>query len=307
MKILATPRSFAGYSKEPLNKLRSQGIDFQLNTKGGIYTEEELKEMVKDLDGIIIGVDPLTEDVLRNAPNLKVVSKYGVGLDNIDLEYCSKHNIEVRKTVGANNDAVADFAFTLMLAVARRVCEIDEGCHEGDWKKRIALDIRGKKLGILGLGAIGKGVARRSRGFDMELYGYDIFEDKAFNEANNIKFTNLEEIFENCDFISVHLPLTDGTNHLVNKDLLNKAKSELIIVDTARGGVIDEKDLYDALANKTIYGAGIDVFEEEPPTNSPLLNLKNVIVGSHCSASTIGATDTMSMMAVDNLLEVLKK
>lgn len=307
MKVLATPRSFASYSKEPINKLKDNSIELQLNTKGDIYTEEELKELVKDLDGIIIGVDPLTKDVLKNAKNLSVISKYGVGLDNIDLAYCEDNGIEVKITAGANNDAVADYAFALILAVARRVCEIDAACRKGDWKKRISLDIKNKKLGILGLGAIGKQVALRSRGFDMELYGYDIFEDKEFNEKHNIKFTSVEKIFKECDFISIHLPLTEDTRYLINKDLLSTAKKELIIVNTARGGVINEDDLYQALKNGQIYGAGIDVFEEEPATDSPLLTLDNVIVGSHCSASSIGATDKMSMMAVDNLLETFRK
>ena len=210
-------------------------------------------------------------------------------------------------TSGANADAVADFAFTLMLAVARRVCEIDSACRNGDWKKRVSIDIKNKKLGILGLGAIGKQVALRSRGFDMGLYGYDVFEDKEFNEKYNVKFTSIEEIFKECDFISVHMPLTEETKHLIDKDLLNTAKENLVIVNTARGGVIKEDDLYEILKSNRIFGAGIDVFETEPAKDSRLLELDNVIIGSHCSASTKGAVRNMSYMAVDNVLKVLKK
>ena len=303
MKVLITPRSFGKNSDEAFRRLEEGGFEIIRKADGSIYTEEEMKAAVEDADAVIVGVDPMNADVLSCAKKLKMISKYGVGTDNIDLDYCKEHVITMKITRGANSAAVADFAFALMLGLARRMVEIDKGCRVGDWSKKESLDVYGKKLGVLGLGAIGKGVVRRARGFDMEIYGYDVFRDEAFLKENHVKFADVEEIFRECDFISVHLPLLKETEHLIDKELLSMAKKNLILINTARGGIIDEKDLYEALKEGRIYGAGIDAFECEPASESPLLELDNVILGSHCAASTRGAVDKMTEMAASHVLE----
>ncbi|MCL2322863.1 MAG: phosphoglycerate dehydrogenase [Oscillospiraceae bacterium] len=306
VKVLITPRSFGQYSKEPYKILKNFGIDIVENPTKLILSEDAIKELIVDVDGIIVGVDPLNKRVLEQAGKLTAISKYGVGLDNVDLDYCKEKEILVTITQNANSDAVADHAFALMLSVARRIVEIDAACRNDDWTKKVAIDVFGKKIGILGLGHIGRGVVKRAKGFDMDVFGYDVFKDEEYIKNNDIHFTSLEEIFKECDFISIHLPLVDGTRHIIDEKMLNLAKSNLVIVNTARGGIIDEDALYDALLNKKIYGAGIDVFEEEPPKNSKLLTLKNATVTSHSSASTIGAVDTMGIMAANNLIESFK-
>lgn len=306
-KVLLTPRSFGKYSKESYELFNKNGVEVITNPTGGILKEEEMKELIKDVDAIIVGVDPLNEEVLKEAKKLKVISKYGVGTDNIDIDYCKKNNIEVTITRGANSTAVADYTFALLLGVARRLSEIDKGCHLHDWSKKVSLDVYGKKIGILGLGAIGKGVAERAEGFHMEVYGYDIYKDEEFIKNHNIHFTTIEEIMKECDFVSIHLPLTKETHHIIDRKMLKEAKDNLIIINTARGGIINEDDLYEALKSGEVYGAGIDVFENEPAADSKLLELDNVIVGSHCSASSIGAVDRMSMMATENVIKVLKE
>ena len=305
-KVLITPRSFAQYSDAPYEKLVQSGIEVIRNPVGAIMSKDEMLVHVNGIDGIILGVDPLDSDVLA-ASNIKVVSKYGVGTDNIDLDYCSKNNIKVTITKNANSEAVADYAFALLLAVARRIVEIDKGCHEGDWGKKVSMDVFGKKIGIIGLGAIGRGVAARAKGFNMAVYAYDIFRDDAYISENQINFATLDEILSECDFISLHMPLTDETQHMINAESLKAAKKNLIIINTARGGIINEDDLYEALKNKQIFGAGLDVFEHEPAKDSKLLELNNVIVGSHCAASSIGAVDMMSTMAVDNIISAFKE
>ncbi|MBE6012826.1 MAG: hydroxyacid dehydrogenase [Lachnospiraceae bacterium] len=306
-KVLITPRSFAQYSKEPLELLEKNGIEIIKNPTGAILKEAEMLDFVKDVEGIIVGVDPLDKSILENAPKLKAIAKYGVGTDNIDLDYCEEKGIKVSITLNANSSAVSDYAFSLMLAAARRLVEIDKGCRKGDWSKKTSIDVYGKKLGILGLGHIGRGLCERAKGFQMEVYAYDIYKDEEYIKSNHIKFTSVEEIFKECDFISVHLPLTDDTRHMIDEKMLEKAKKNLVIVNTARGGIIDEDALYQALKNGTIYGAGIDVFEEEPPENSKLLTLENVVAGAHSAASTIGAVDKMSTMAAENIVESLKE
>lgn len=306
-KVFITPRSFASFSKEPLEILKQAGIEVVLNPTGSILNEDEMKEYVKDIDGIIVGVDPLNEAVLSNANKLVSIAKYGVGVDNIDLKVAKQRAMDVTITQGANANAVADYSFTLLLAVARRLAEIDEGCKRGDWSKKVGLDIWGKKIGIIGLGAIGRGMVQRARGFQMEVYANDIHEDKAFNEEHNIHFCDLDTIYKECDFISIHLPLSKDTKHMIDKNALLKMQEHAIIINTARGSIIKEDDLYDALKNQTIYGAGLDVFEHEPATKSKLLTLNNVIVGSHCAASSQGAVDEMSRMAALNTVATLRK
>ena len=305
MKILITPRSFGKYEDEPREKLRKAGFEIIENETGGILTKEQMIEQCKDVDAIIVGVDPLDKDVLESANCLKVISKYGVGVDNIDVDYAASKGIEVTITRGANSAAVADYAFALLLGCARRLVEIDQGCREGDWSKKVSLDVYGKKIGILGLGAIGRGVAERAHGFGMEIYGYDVYRDDAYLEKNQIHFSDIDTICRECDFISLHLPYTAETHHLIGVDRLQMMKKTAILVNTARGGLVDEAALFEALTNGEISGAGLDVFEHEPAKDSPLLKLDHVIAGSHCSASSRGAVSAMSMMAVDNVLSIL--
>lgn len=307
MKVLITPRSFGKYNDIAKNRLLENGIEIINNPSGSILSEDELIKLVSDVDGIIIGVDPLNERVLSHAKKLTVISKYGVGVDNIDLEYCKKNNIDVHITKNANSQAVADYAFALILAVARKVTEINDACHKKDWSKKVTVDIYQKKIGILGFGNIGKAVACRARGFDMEVLAYDTYQDHEFADAHQVRFTSIDEIVENCDFISIHLPLIPETEHLLNYKRMSRMKKNAILVNTARGGIIDEDDLVRILKEKKIYGAGIDVFQHEPASESPLLELSNVIVGSHCAASTEGAIENMSNFAVENLIEAFKK
>lgn len=307
-KVLITPRSFGKYNKDELiEKMKAHDIEPIFNPYGRILTEQEMQDELQGMDGVIVGVDPINTKVMENAKHLKVISKYGVGIDNIDSAYANSKGILVTRTVNANTDAVADYAMTLLMCVARRVVEIDIGCHHEDWTKKEALDVYGKKLGVLGLGAIGKGVVKRATGFDMKIYGYDVVSDEDFLKQYDVEFTDIDTIVKECDFISLHLPLNEKTKHILNKDNLASAKDNLIIINTARGGLIDEEDLYDLLKYHKIYGLGLDVFEIEPPQDSKLLSLPNVVVSSHTAASSKGAINAMSIMAVDNLIDNLNE
>lgn len=306
-KVLITPRSFAKYNRDEVLVLFQQhGIEPVFNPYNEIMTEEQLKEALTEMDGLIVGVDPVTEAVINHAPNLKAIAKYGVGIDNIDAPAAESRNIKVSRTVGANSASVADYSFALLMAVARRVVDIHNGCKNDDWSKKIALDVFGKKIGVLGLGAIGRGMVKRAQGFDMEVYGYDIFKDEDYIRENNIQFVDIETMVKECDFISIHMPLTDETHHMFDKPLLETAKANLVIINTARGGIVDEDALYELIKDGKIYGAGIDAFEQEPARDSKLLTLENVVVGSHTAASSIGATEQMTLMAAQNIIKDLE-
>jgi len=306
MKILVTPRSFGKTDPQAFKLLEDAGFEIVKNETGGILSEQQLSELIQDCDGVILGVDPLTSKVLQNAPKLKAIAKYGVGVDNIDLQACEARNIPVSRTVGANSEAVADYAFALMLAVARKVISIDAACRKSDWGKATTIDVFGKTLGLIGLGAIAKGVAARAKGFNMKVLAYDVFWDNDYAKNASIQKAELNQIYKEADFISLHVPLTNETRLLIGETQLKLMKPTAIIINTARGGIIDENALLKALQNNTIYGAGIDAFEQEPPTNKAWFELENIVIGSHCAASTFGATEQMGRMAVQNIIDDLK-
>lgn len=301
-KILITPRSFGKTDPAPFALIRQAGYEIVENQTGAILTKAQMIEAISSVSGVIVGVDPLDRDVLEAGKSLRAIAKYGVGTDNIDSVYAKARGIKLSITSGANSNAVADYTLALMLACARRVCEINARCHERNWGKLIGADLYGKTLGILGLGAIGKGVAKRAQGFDMNVLAYDVFWDEAYAGSHGIHRAEPGEIFSACDFISLHLPLSKDTRGIVGADAFGSMKRNAILINTARGGLIDEAALIAALSGQQILAAGIDVFEEEPPKNEALYALPNLIMGSHCAASTTGASEAMSLMAAQNLL-----
>ena len=302
MKVLITPRSFGKNDSSPVELLKKHGIEIVENSTDGIMNEAQMKDAIASCDGIIIGVDPLNADVISAAPKLRAVAKYGVGVDNIDLKACAARGIPVSRTIGANSAAVADYAFGLMLAAAREIILIDRACRNGDWGKITTQDVSGKTLGLVGLGAIGRQMVQRAKGFGMKIMAYDIFWDEEYAAAEGIVKSDVDSICRECDFISLHLPLTDETRHLIGEGQIALMKPSAFIINTARGGIIDEDALLTALKNKRIAGAGLDVFEQEPPTNRDWFLLDNIVIGSHCAAATIDAADSMSRMAAHNLL-----
>lgn len=306
-KIFITPRSFGRFNKSEADKLLADhDIMVRYNPYNRILTKEEMIENLNDVEGLIVGIDPVDEEVIKSAPKLKAIAKYGVGVDNIDLKSAQKRNIKVSITKNANSNAVADYTFALLLAVARNVVTINNNAKNGNWKKINSLDVYGKKIGIIGLGSIGKAVVERAKGFNMDVYGYDLYPNEQYLLENNITYLNVDSMIEKCDFISLHIPLTRDTQYIINKENLERAKNNLIIINTARGGLIDEKALFEALKNKKIYGAGLDAFEQEPPENSPLLGLENVVVGTHTAAGSEDATNNMTIMAAKNIIKDLE-
>lgn len=305
VKVLVTPRSFGKNNPELFDRLTQAGLEVTRNDTGGILSAGQMRARLADCQGVILGVDPLDASVLAAAPQLKAVAKYGVGLDNIDLNACKQRGIAVSRTVGANSNAVADFALTLMLMVARRAALIDRRCRRKDWSKITSIDLYGKTLGIIGLGAIGRLVAKRARGFDMKILGHDIAWDDAWAQQTGVERADVDRICRESDFITLHTVLTDETRNIINADRLAAMKRTAVLVNTARGGLIDEDALLAALKEERIYGAGLDVFAQEPPADPAWYELDNLVMGSHCSSSTAGATAAMGHMAVDNLLRDL--
>jgi len=306
MKILITSRSFASISDKPIKMLTKKGYEIQRNNTGRPYEKEEMLKLIRDVDGIIIGIDELSAEIIEEANKLKVISKYGIGVDNIDINMATNKKIIVTNTPTANVDAVADLTFGLILSLARRIPEADKKTKSGEWEKIIGKPVWEKTLGIIGLGKIGRQVVKRAQGFKMNILVYDLVKDEKFAQSYNIKYVNLEKLLQKSDYITIHIPLNDATRGMISYKELGKVKKEAFLINTSRGGIVDEEALYNALRNNKLRGAALDVYNNEPPGKSPLKELDNVIMTPHIAAYTEEAIENMSIQAAQNLIDVLE-
>ncbi len=307
MKILVTPTSFTRErAPEAWGKLSAFAGEIVCNPMGKPLAEDDIPPLLEGVDGWIAGLDNITAQVLERAPaSLKVISRYGVGFERVDLKAAAARGITVTNTPGVNAEAVADLALGLMLAAARRIPSLDRQVKAGGWPRTTGVEIYGKMLGILGLGAIGKGVARRAQGFSMHVLAYDPWMDQAYAERNGIVPMELDELLACSDVVSLHLPSTPQTANLLNADRIGRLKPGVILINTARGGLMDEEALASALESGRIGGLGLDAFAVEPPGNSPLFRFDNVVVTPHAGAHTAEAAANMAMLSVENLIAVL--
>ncbi|NOZ03778.1 MAG: phosphoglycerate dehydrogenase [FCB group bacterium] len=306
-KILVTARAYSLQGEEAFKYLKDQGHEIIFNPFGEFnLPEEKIITLVPDVDAIIAGEDYITEKVINSAGQLKIISKVGIGLDRIDIPAATKRGIPVTNTPDANCQSVADLTFALLLSLARRVLEANGYLRAGEWKPLIGTELWKKTIGIIGLGRIGRAVARRAKGFDMEILAYDVVQDEVFSAANNIRYVSLDELFKESDFISIHVPGSASTKYLIGADELEKMKSCALLINTSRGGVVDEKALIQALKNGTIAGAALDVFEKEPAMGNPLLDLPNVVATPHMSSYSRESLGRMCMTSAENAVQVLK-
>lgn len=305
-KVLITPRSFGKIDNTPFEILKKYNYEIIKKEDGQKFTESEIIDIIHDIDGIIVGLDTINENILNAANKLKVITKYGVGLDNIDLDAAKRLGIKVTFTPGANTESVADFAFALLLTLSRSVNKLDCLVREKRWGKVIGSEIYGKTIGVIGTGAIGMGVAKRATGFGMRILGYDIYPNNKVADEIGMKYVDKKTILKESDFISLHVPLNKEMYHFIDSEELNLMKKTAILINTSRGGIVNEESLYHALKSKQIAGAALDVFEEEPPINNKLLELENVLLSPHCGASTTEATNRMGIMAAEGLVSILE-
>jgi len=272
-------------------------------------SREDLIRHLVNVDGLLsLLTDQVDEEAMHVAPNLKVISNMAVGVDNIDIPAATALKIPVGNTPGAMTEATADLAFALMLSAARRIVEGEKYVKSGKWKTwspqlLLGTDLVGAKLGIIGFGRIGQAVARRAQGFGLRVIYFDPAE-RTFQGADAV---NLNTLLVESDFISLHVPLTEKTRHMINEKTLNIMKSNTVLVNTSRGPVVDSNDLYEALKSRRIFAAALDVTEPEPlPRDSPLLELDNCIVVPHLGSASKQTRDQMAFLAAQNLIAGLK-
>ncbi len=306
-RLLVTPTSYGKNDLRLKTDLEKQVGEVIYNPTGKPLTSAEVARLLPGIDGYIAGLDGIDSSALNAADRLRVISRYGVGVDNVDLSAAREKGIIVTNTPGANSVSVAELALGLILALARQIPEAVDAVHHGKWPRYAGISLEGKTIGILGLGAIGKQLARRLCGFDCRILAYDPYADENFARDNHVELTSMESVIERADFISLHLPLLPETRNLVNRTFLNRMKAGSYLVNTSRGEVVDESALLDALQSGHLKGAGLDAFSVEPPDpDNPLLRLPQVIATPHLGAQTDGATSNMGWFAMRDCLAVLR-
>ena len=269
-------------------------------------TEEELLESVTDCDAVLCTTDQFTERVFAAAPRLKIVSRFGVGYDTIDVEAATKHGVWVTITPGINHLAVADHTLALLLAVARQVVPLVNMVEAGGWDRPPGVELDGKTLGIIGFGSIGRQVARRAAGFGMRIIAHDIMEDAAAAAALGVTYASLDDLLAQSDFITLNLALTASARGLINAERIAKMKRGVYLINTSRGGAIDEPALAEALRSGHVAGAGLDVLDMEPPTDRTLIEMPQVIVTPHVAGSVHEANVRACAMNAEDVLAVMR-
>lgn len=306
-RVLVATRSFGSTSQKPWDVLANAGVEVVKADMKGELTEERLIEWLKDIDGAIVGVVPMTAQVMESSPRLKVVSMHGVGVDHIDLQAASRLGIVIANCPGANDQAVADLAIGLMIAVARNIPAADRALRDQQWGRYSGSELWGKILGLIGYGRIGRGVAKRALGFDMQVLVYDPYIQAGQVGLPDVHLTDsVQEVIRSADFLSLHAALTEETRAMIGEAELRAMKPTAYLINTARGGLLDESALHKALQEKWIAGAALDVFVEEPPLGSLLLGLENIVVTPHVGAHTQQAIERMGVMAAQNVIQTLQ-
>ena len=303
MKVISTSPSFAKYSNRPIDDLNENG--FEVQAFPADISLEALKPHLVDADALIVAFTEINAELLDCAPNVKIVCKHGVGVDNIDLAETKARGIWVTNVPNANKHAVADFTFALLLSLARQIPQANSLTRNGEWPRIFATDVWGKTIGIIGLGNIGKQVALRAKGFNMRIVAFDFFQDTAFAAEHGISFVSKDELLASSDFITLHMPLTDQTGNFIAIDEMQRMKPGAYLINASRGGVVNEADLYSALSQKVIAGAACDVFEQEPLAEHPLFSLDNFIATSHIAGYTDGAVNAIGEHCVENIVAAI--
>ncbi|WP_105263310.1 MULTISPECIES: phosphoglycerate dehydrogenase [unclassified Escherichia] len=303
-KITITPRPFIDKGKVYIEKLQSAGYDVECNTSGGRYSKEELIEKIKYADAIITGNDPLDREVIDQAKNLKVISKYGVGLDNIDVDYANRKGIVVHKALNANSISVAEMAILMMLSSCRKYVETENQARNGQDVRLVGHELYQKTLGLIGLGAIGQHVAHIAHSLGMIITAYDPYLDKN-KVPSYIELKSLDDIYHHSDILSLHLPLLDNTRNLINETVFDKIKPSAILINTARGGLVDEESLYSALINQKIAFASEDIELKE--CSAKIKELKNYSITPHAASFTNEAEHNTMQISIKNVLQELEK
>jgi D-3-phosphoglycerate dehydrogenase len=300
MVVAVTSKSFSK-NEHLINELKKHFDDIRLNLTGHLLEGDELINFLKDCDGIIVALEQMTPEVINQLPKLKIISKFGVGLNNIDLEYCKQKNIKIGWSAGVNKTSVAEMTLGFMLMLIRNLYITSNKLSNGTWDKDGGFSLYGKTIGVIGVGHIGKELINLLKPFGCIILVNDIINQDSYYEQNGLVEVNLQELISRSDIITVHTPLTKDTNQSINKNVFDSMKDTAFIINTARGEIVNLTDLKEALKFDKIAGAAIDVYDSEPPKHKELLSLPNLICTPHIGGNSKEAVLAMGMSAIKNL------
>ena len=306
MKVLISTVPFARRDVTPLQILSDAGIDYVVNPLGRKFKREELYREISNYDGLIAGTEVIDKTIIQRAQNLKLIARVGIGLDNVDLIAARDSGVEVCYTPDAPSPAVAELTVAMMLTMLRQVHVSNQQMHSGVWHRYFGRRLSQCSVGIIGVGRIGKRVLKLLSGFDIEnIYVNDIDEKVALEESDRIVFTDKESIYEQADIISIHVPLTEETRSMIGGREFSIMKEDAIVVNTSRGGIIDEAALFNALNANQISGAAIDVFETEPYEGN-LKQLENCLLTAHMGSMSVDCRTQMEIEATEDTVRFLQ-
>jgi D-3-phosphoglycerate dehydrogenase len=303
-RALVISRSF-GECPVGAEVLYAAGVETVVPPGGPALSRDGLRAAIADVDCAIIGTQRFDGDLLDPAGRLRAIVKAGTGLDNVDLAAAEAAGISVSAVPGANASAVAEYAMALMLSAARRTCEVDRSVRAGKWGRFKGADLSGATVGIVGLGNVGRALCRLLSGFGVTLLGYDVVADEAFNREAGVTLATVDEIAARSDFVTLHAPLTDDTFHLFERRRIALMKPSAILVNAARGELVDTEALYEALLNHAIAGAALDVFEAEPFSDERFFALENIVLSSHNAAYSVRGLKRTVVAAAEKALDLL--
>jgi D-3-phosphoglycerate dehydrogenase len=300
VNIAVTSPSFSK-NKTLQKKIYSYFPDAKLNLEGKPFNKRELIEYIGEAEGLIVGLDKIDKEVLNGCPNLKIISKYGVGLNNIDLNGCKERNIAIGWSGGVNRLSVAEMTLGYILMLSRNLYITSNQLKRGVWNKNGGFELSGKTVGIIGVGFIGKELIRLLEPFRCKILVNDIINQNRYYKKYNLIESSKDEIYKNADIITLHTPLNSTTNNMITLKEMKMMKKSAILINSARGGLINEDDLKFALQNNIIAGGAIDVYINEPPTNKELIEIPNLITTPHIGGNSKEAVLAMGMSAIEHL------
>ena len=306
-RILVTTTSFGKADTGLRSSLEAAVGEVIYNPFGRPLSASELIPLITDIDGFIAGIDEIDARVIHAAAGLKVISRYGTGIDRIDIDAATRNGIVVTNTPGANSVAVAELAIGFMLSLARNLCRANQETHQGEWPRYSGISFREKTVGLVGLGFIGREVAKRMKSFGCRLLAVDPVVEPEIAEKLDVELTSLGDLLSRSHFVSLHLPVTAATTGLINREALAQMKPGAFLINTARGELIDETALSEALTSGHLGGAALDVYSKEPPgKDNCLLQLPQVVLTPHMASRTDDAMNQMGRIAMQDCLSVLR-
>lgn len=310
MKVVITARDFVKPDVDGSHILSEAGYEVIEYCDGnyGINTDNEtMAKLIADADAAIIGLEPINENVLRHCPNLKLISRRGIGYDSLNLDDLKKYGVSAVRTTGVVESAVAEHVMAYIMYFARHIERQNSSMHRGEWKRIMTYGAKGRTLGLIGFGGIGKEIAKRADGFGMKVLYNCRHPHKEWEKEYNVSYADIMDLAEHSDYISINVPLTKDTENLINKDMILRMKKEAILINTARSRIVDIDALACALQNGRIRGACIDVFDKEPCFDSVFVGIDNAVLTPHTASFTVENFKSMNECAADNVVKFFDK